>query len=156
MLFAGVDHVMPVATVEESTLITSAILLESLTPEEAGDICADRGLVKSLLENQIVTEKTIVRLDKKARLKGATHTAIYSIARKRKDPDFKKLLTLWRLESKLEHKLEKKYGNEAMRLAKETIRNQSTNKLPSVSNQGKNTAAVKNAIAKAKSQLKTH
>lgn len=156
MFFLEHQDTTPIASIEESTLITGAVLLECLTPEEAEGVCADRRLVKDLIDNQIVTEKTIIRLDKKARLKGATHTAIYSIARKHKDPDFKKLLTLWRMEAQLEKKLEKKYGNQAARLARDSIRNSSTKSLPSVSNQGKNTAAVRNAIAKAKSQLKTH
>lgn len=154
--FNGFGGAEPIVSAADSTLITGAVLLEGLSASELAAICEDSKFTDELIRSEIVTEKTIIRLDKKAKLKGATKTAVYTIARQRKDPKFKKLLTLWRMEAQIEKELYKKYHNEAMLKAKKSLSASSSKSLPSVSNQGKNTAAVKNAIAKAKSQLKTH
>lgn len=154
--FKGFGGGEPIISKSDSTLITEAVLLEGLSSEEAASICEDTRFTDELIRSDIVTEKTIIKLDKKAKLKGATRTAVYTIARQRKDPKFKKLLTLWRMESQIEKELYKKYHNEALLKAKKSLSSKSTSSLPSVSNHGKNSAAVKNAISKAKAQLKTH
>lgn len=154
--FKGFGGGEPIISNADSTLITEAVLLEGLSAEECASICEDTRFTDELIKSEIVTEKTIIKLDKKAKLKGATRTAVYTIARQRKDPKFKKLLTLWRMEAQIEKELYKKYHNEALLKAKKSLSSKPTSSLPSVSNQGKNTAAVKNAISKAKAQLKTH
>ena len=147
-LFSGSGNAAPLVDTNDSKLIMGAALYEAWGAEDCEAICAESSYVKELLENEVVTERTIVKLDKKAKLKGAQRTAVYSIARKRKDSDFKKLLTLWRLEAKLDKKLWKKYQNEALKVAKNQLRNRA---LPQA--QAKHSPAVKNAIAKAKKQL---
>jgi len=155
--FGGYGGAEPIINNSDSKLIIGATLLEGLSAEEAESVVEDAKFTNELIKGDIVTEKTIVRLDKKAKLKGATKTAVYTIARRRKDPKFKKLLTLWRMEAQIEKELYKKYHNEALMTAKKSLANKaSSSSLPSVSKQGSNTKAVKNAIAKAKSQLKTH
>ena len=144
-----------VTTNKDETLVMESILLEMLSAEEAESICEDRRFVSDLIKDEILTERSIVKLDKKAKLNRATMTSVYTIARKHKDPDFKKLVTLWRMEAKLEKKLKQKYGNEAIRVAKQSLRNRTTGNLPSVSKMGANSKAVKTAIVKAKNQLQT-
>ncbi|MNT62767.1 hypothetical protein D3C72_2005220 [compost metagenome] len=73
-------------------------------------------------------EKSIVRLDKKARLNHAQRMAVFQIAGEKNDPLFKKLLTVWRMERNLEDKLNRKYNSEALRRARNTVRKASNSK----------------------------
>jgi len=134
-----------------STVVSEAAVFENLSADEAQAVCEDADLVGELVKNEIVTERTIVRLDKKARLSRATQSAVFAIARKHKDVKFKKLLTLWRLERQIEAYLNKRYGNEARRMAKKSINKKS---LPS--GNGAHASAVRKAISVAKSQLNAH
>jgi len=148
-LLFGKGSPSPIVSPSDAMLITGAALLEGLSAEEAGLVVEDAKFTDQLVKDEIVTERTIIKLDKKARLKGATRTAVYTIARQRKDPKFKKLLTLWRMEAQLDKELFKKYYNEALRKAKDSMRRK---ELPS--GNGKHKEAVRGAIAKAKAQLK--
>ena len=69
--------------------------------------------------------------------------AIFTLAKERKDPDFKKLLNVWRIERFLEAKLEKKFGAKAKTKAREVMRNASKSK----------SKMVKTATAKAKKMV---
>jgi hypothetical protein len=77
--------------------------------------------VDDALNNNILMEKTIVRLDKKAKLSKATKMAVFTLAKEKNDPKFKMLLTVWKMERYLEAYLVKKYGNEAARRAKKAV-----------------------------------
>ena len=105
-------------TTESSQLILEAAIQEFATPDELKEILESHSTVNDLLEMDAVSEKTLVRLDKNARISQTQKMAMFTIARERNDPDFKKLLTVWRMERNLETKLHRKYGNEAMRRAK--------------------------------------
>ena len=59
---------------------------------------------------------------------------------------FKKLLTIWRMEREIEQYLYKKYKNEGFRTAKAAMKNKPLKS-------GNHAAAVKKAVATAKSQL---
>ena len=48
--------------------------------------------------------------------------AIFQVAKEKGDRDFKKLMTIWKLERFLEGKLEKRYFAQAKQLAKETMK----------------------------------
>jgi hypothetical protein len=67
-------------------------------------------------------ERSIVRLDKEARKNRAYKMAIFQTAKEKGDRDFKKLLTLWKLERFLEGKLEKRYAAQAKQLAKNALK----------------------------------
>lgn len=145
-LFGGTSE--PIVENSDSKLIVGQALIESLGAEDCDALCSEASYCKELVNTDVVTERVIVKLDKKAKLKGAQRTAVYTIARRRKDPKFKKLLTLWRLEAKIDKELWKKYKNEALKVAKQSMRNK-----PLPQAQAKHSPAVKNAIAKAKKQL---
>lgn len=132
-------------------LVCEAALIDGLTPDEAQGVCEDKQLCDELKNLQIATERTIVRLDKKARLNNAYRTAVFTIARRRKDAKFKKLLTLWRMERQIEAYLNKRYHNEAMKMAKDSVKRKS---LPS--GNGQHAGAVRKAISKAKEQLQAN
>ena len=132
------------------TLVSEAVLLEALSPEEMEAIAEDSGFARELIADEIVTERTIVKFDKYAKLSRAKHAAIFALARKHKDVKFKKLLTIWRIERQLEKYLMKKYGMQAERIAKQSLRNK---KLPE--GKGAHKDAVRKAITKAKGQLNT-
>jgi hypothetical protein len=101
-------------SLESYSQILEAMILENLSPEEILEGLADFNEVKALVSEgdsptEVLTEKSIVRLDKAARLHKARSVAVYTVAKEKGDPLFKKLLTIWRAE---------RFINEAMRRAK--------------------------------------
>lgn len=69
-----------------------------------------------------VMERTIVKLDKRAKKNQLYKTALYTVARNENDPDYKKLVTLWQMEKYINRKLEKRYGTKAKAYMKEMQR----------------------------------
>lgn len=137
----------------EMQLVTEQYLYDILSRDELAEMVASREDVDVLVrDNDIVTEKTIVRMDKKAKLSRAFMTAVWACARKAKDPKFKKLLTVWRMERTLEAYLVKKYRSQAMKMAKASVA-----KLSRVPNKtgtkASKTKVVSKAINRAKKQL---
>lgn len=129
-------------TLEDESLIMEGAIMDGLSNEELEAFLENASELRTVVDEEIVMEKTIVRLDKKAKLSRARAMAIFTIAKEKKDPKFKKLLTLWKLENKILKYLEKKYGNAATARAKKTVNSKKT-KSPS----------VKKAISKAKSMI---
>lgn len=129
-------------TIEEEALLTEAMLLDA-GPDVVEELLESNAQVDSLLQQEVLMERSIVRLDKNAKINRAYWTAIFNIARKKKDSKYKKLVTLWKMEKQIEKYLEKKYGNEARRIAKKSVNKKanSTNK------------AVSTATAKAKTMF---
>lgn len=112
----------------DDALIMEAAIMDVMTNEDI-EVALENTLDVDMAVNQeIVQERTIVRLDKKAKKSKAEKMAIFTIAREKKDPDFKKLLTVWKLERFLEAKLEKKYASKAKMKAKEALRNATKSK----------------------------
>ena len=105
-------------TQQDEQLITEAVLCDTLSNEELQELTETADVCDELKSLGVVTEKTIVRLDKKAKLSRAFKTAVFTIAREKKDPKFKKLLTVWKMERTLEAYLMKKYQAEGMKRAK--------------------------------------
>jgi len=106
---------------ESEALIMEAALLENLNPEELDEFISDHNEVNAAYQDEVLLEKSIVRLDRNARLSQAQKVAVFTIAKQKNDPMFRKLLTVWRMERYLEAELFKKYGNQAMRLARQTV-----------------------------------
>lgn len=109
-----------IISAEESFYMNEAMMCE-LSNEELSMFLENADAVREAVDNGILLERTIVRLDKKAKLSKARKMAIFTIAKEKNDPNFKKLLTVWKMERYLEAVLEKKYGNEAMRRAKKHV-----------------------------------
>lgn len=108
---------------EEESLIMEAALCEGLSNEELETFLENSMEVNDAIRMDIVQEKSIVRLDKKAKLQRSYMAAIFTIAKRKKDKKFKKLQTLWKMETAIEKYLIKRYGNEAMRQAKKSMQN---------------------------------
>lgn len=129
-------------TADSEALILEAALLD-LGVETLETLLEDTQDVNLAIEDNIALERTIVKLDKAAKLSRAQKMAIFTIAKEHNDPKFKKLQTIWKWERYLENFLLKKYGNEGMRRAKVMVKNQSQPK----------SNLVKKAVAGAKKQL---
>lgn len=108
-------------TKQDEQLITEAVLCDVLSNDEIHELTETADVCEELKSMGVVTEKTIVRLDKKAKLSRAFKTAVFTIAREKKDPKFKKLLTVWKMERALEAYLMKKYQAEAIKRAKLSV-----------------------------------
>ena len=108
-------------SMEAMAHIVGAIMMEGLSDDELSAFLENQTEVDAALSDNVLLEKTIVRLDKKAKLSKAHKMAIFTLAKEKKDPKFKKLLTVWKMERNLEAYLTKKYGNEALRRAKKAV-----------------------------------
>ena len=60
-----------------------------------------------------VEERTIVKLDKKAKKQQTYKVALYQVAKENNDPNYDKLVTLWKAERELELRLEKRWHSKA-------------------------------------------
>lgn len=132
---------------EDAKLITESLILDNLSKEEVSELTESADVCNDLTSLGIVTEKTIVRLDKTAKISRAYKTAVFTIAREKKDRDFKRLVTIWRMERTLEAKLMKKYHAEALKRAKASVA-----KLNSAKKDTKSGVVAK-AVNKAKAQF---
>lgn len=121
--FGREDTVTESMSVEDQSLILESLMLESLTEEELTAFLESHSEVNAAINDEILVEKTIVRLDKKAKISQAQKTAVFTIARQKNDPKIKKLMTVWRIERALEADLFRKYGSEALRRAKQAVNN---------------------------------
>jgi len=144
MLFGNDGHIdNEYISTESMNYIMEAAMREGLTDEELSMFLENQTEVNAALNENILMEKTIVRLDKKAKLSKAHKMAIFTIAKEKKDPKYKKLVTVWKMERFLEAYLAKKYGNEALRRAKKAVQN----------SQKSSSSMVQKAANKVKTQL---
>lgn len=137
-------------TLEETRLILELVLLDNLSADDCDMISESTDFISELKGQEYVSERTIVKMDKKARLQRAIKAAVFTIARRKKDVKFKKLLTVWRMERTLEAYLFKKYYSQALPLAKASLNRRPLASKPSNANKA---AAVNKAVEKAKSQF---
>lgn len=117
----AMNHIVNESSAESKSIIFEAAMYDTLSNDEIQAFLESTTEVNAALSEEIVTEKTIVRLDRKAQISQAKKASIFTLAREKNDPKMKKLMTIWRLERRLESELEKKYGNQAERLAKKTV-----------------------------------
>ena len=82
-----------------------------------GEMSGDEadGFVESVncdaaISDGFMTERTIVKFDKRARYAQLHKVAVLAIAKEKKDPLYKKLVTAWRIEKTIEARLVEKYG----------------------------------------------
>lgn len=120
------DYGLGIEDDEDDALIAEAHLLGSLNACQLEEFLSEDGLGDSLVKMGILSEKSIVRLDKIAKLSRAEKQAVYMIAKEKGDRDYKKLNTVWKLKKLLTAKLEKRYGVEAKRRAKTMVKKVNT------------------------------
>jgi hypothetical protein len=118
--------VMPEADVDELSLdnqsqILEAAMIDNLSQEEILEFSQDHQEVFENVRGEILTEKSIVRFDKAAKLSRAKEIALYQIAKEKKNPLFGKLVTAWRVERYIKAKFNKIYGIEATRRARKAL-----------------------------------
>lgn len=108
---------------ETTSMIIEAAIMDTFSSEELQDILENNAydLDKACNEG-ILCERTIVRLDKHAKKSKAEKMAEFQIAKEKNDRDFKKLMTIWKLERFLEEKIHKRYGAQAKTLAKQKLK----------------------------------
>ena len=81
-----------------------------------------------LIDKDLLSEKVIVKFDKKAKLNREEKLAVLTIAKEKKDRDFYKLVRVWKMRKLLLDKLNKKYGSQAKTRAKQMIKKQSSSR----------------------------
>ena len=107
---------------EVSALIIECAILDAFSNEEIESVTENTYDLGKAVNEDILVERSIVRLDKEAKKSRAYKMAIFQVAKEKKDRDFKKLMTLWKLERFIEEKLEKRYAAQAKQLAKESMK----------------------------------
>jgi hypothetical protein len=125
MLFAndGSTWTNEAISTEASALMMEAAMMDIMSSEEIEEFVSNPSDTAKAVTESVLLERSIVRLDKKAKLENLYKTAIFTIAKEKNDRDFAKLVKVWKSERFLEAKLEKKYGRQAMQRAKEAMRN---------------------------------
>ena len=94
-------------SVEGNILINEAILEESnieLTDEE----------FEALVESEMLSERSIVRLDRVAKRSLAEKKALIVIAKEKNDPLYRELVKIYKRKRKIIDKIDKKYGSQAI------------------------------------------
>lgn len=107
---------------QASALIVECAIMDTYSNEEIEAIIENTYDIGKAINEEYLEERTIVRLDKAAKKSKAEKMAVFQIAKQKGDRDFKKLLTVWKLERFLESKLEKRYAAQAKTLAKEALK----------------------------------
>lgn len=87
--------------------------IEEFVESVDSDIAINEGLL---------TERTIVKFDKNARKNQLMAVAVLAVAREKKDPLYKKLNTIYKMERIIEAKLRKKYYSQATRKVQEYLK----------------------------------
>lgn len=124
MLFynnGDVEKVKENLTTEDVSTLIESTMRDVLSDEELKAFLENKEECEAAIDDQVLLEKSIVRLDKNAKLSRATKQAVYQIAAEKNDPKFKKLLTVWRLERHLKKYLFEKYGAQATARAKKAM-----------------------------------
>lgn len=133
------DELEDLGYVSESAMenLCMLILSENLSPEEI-----EQFIVNESANCEIVTEKSIIKLDKAAKLNKAYKLAVLQCAAEDKRKEYAKLRQLWMIESGYFKKLEKMYKHKAMARAKEAVKKTSRNKTKSVATAGTRAAKM--------------
>lgn len=112
----------------EESICANAYLMDIASQDEICDVAESAEEMAELSDVfGVAMETSIVRLDRKSRLKHLRKANILHLARKSNNPKFRKLLTIWKMERQLESDLDKVYGAKATTLANQQIRNWATN-----------------------------
>lgn len=95
---------------EDLSQLLAITLEDTFGPEELERFVAEMAVADNV---NYVEERTIVKLDRKAKKHRNYKVAILQCAKDGNDPNYKKLCTLWKMERFLMRKLEKKWGTKA-------------------------------------------
>ena len=149
----------------EEQAMAECALMDFATPDEIAELAESYGEMEDVSEIfGIAMEKTIVKMSRQDRLKHLTKQAVFTEARRAKDPRFKKLMSLWKMERAIEADLTRIYKSRAQKRAMQQIKNYGSNGIKKVqrspiNNQnqvGKKSvsgAIAQRAVAKSKSMF---
>ena len=99
---------------EEIARIATPIMAKDLMGEEEVEEFKESIDAFDAMDESYFTERTIVKMDKQAKLAKLKKIAILTIAKEKNDNMYKKLEIAWRIERTIERRLEKKYASYAM------------------------------------------
>lgn len=152
-------------TKADEAAMAECALMDFATPDEIAELAESYGEMEDVSEIfGVAMEKTIVKMSRQDRLKHLTKQAIFTEARRAKDPRFKKLMSLWKMERAIEADLTRIYKSRAQKRAMQQIKNYGSNGIKKVqrspiNNQnqvGKKSvsgAIAQRAVAKSKSMF---
>lgn len=107
--------------------IVTAALLECFTAEELSEENINFNPdLRALVESDILQEKTIIRMDRKAKMNKMYKLALYSILKKRNPKLFSKLKLSIKMKKSIVALANKKYGAQAKVLSKAMLRRVAT------------------------------
>ena len=108
--------------------LASAALMDLASESDIEELAASEESMQDVSEMMgVAMERTIVRLDRKARLKHLTKQAELDQARANNDPNYKKLMKLWMMERALEKKIHQCWSSKAKVVASKKIRDYASN-----------------------------
>lgn len=104
-------------TVGGDHIINEAILMDE------GSNCLSEDNAYELHRDGIISEVTIIKIDKQSKRQGAINKACLVLAKEANDPDFKKLIKISEVRQKLISKMRKKYYSQAKARVSKNKRN---------------------------------
>ena len=93
--------------------VATPILIKDTLSDDEIDTFAESCDSDVAMCEDFVTERTIVKFDKKSRYAQLRKVAILAIAKEKKHPLYKKLTVCWKMEKAIERKFEELYGSQA-------------------------------------------
>lgn len=121
--FSSLESDLQVQNPEHDIIITEQLIEDSYSNDEIKQLISEGTSLQEMVDLGILQEKTIVKLDKKAKKSKAEAQAELVIARERNDRDFKKLVTIWKLRKVLLDRIHKKYNAQAKTRVRQNQRN---------------------------------
>lgn len=113
---------------ENNLILCEAIIFSELNSEELADLSENTKELETMIGDNLISEKTIIKLDKKAKLSRAEQQAVLLIAKEKGDKDFFRLVRVWKMRKFLLNKLNKKYGGRAKSRARQMVANMGKSK----------------------------
>lgn len=113
------SHVDNEDVISENTMALTVQALMAQSVREAVISAMELDTVtEEFIQEGVLNEKTIIKLDKDAKYAQALKITVLSLAKEANDPDFNKFVTIKKLERRQEEKLMKKYGSRAAKTAR--------------------------------------
>lgn len=108
LIYEGVE---PEFNQEKETLEGDQAIVEAIIDDSDADLSESD--FSQLISESLLSERSIIKLDKNAKKALATKKAAIVIAKENDDPMYKKLAMVYKLKKKLVANIMKKYGNKA-------------------------------------------
>lgn len=122
-----------VSEMDMSDLLVMA-LVETCADEELEEL--KESFQSGVIQFTPVEERSIVKLDKKAKKEKTYRLALYQVAKEHGDKNYEKLVTLWKAEAILVRNIEKRWHSKAMSRMKEMMKQSNQSKSPTVKKSG--------------------